>query len=123
MKKKELEITLQKIPKLKTPQANLEQYSTPSFIASDILFNAFLLGDIKKPLINSGILLTGLTVSEASRRIFFSEDSLPLKVVSLALEGVVAFSLVAYSAKEIIKPTIEYLRNPRGYISKYHALE
>lgn len=46
MKKKELEIILEKIPKFESPKANLEQYSTPSFIASDILFTAFLMNDI-----------------------------------------------------------------------------
>ncbi len=48
MKKKELEIILQKIPKHESPQANLEQYSTPSFIASDILFNTFLHDDLNQ---------------------------------------------------------------------------
>ncbi len=41
MKKKELEIALQKIPGMKSPSPLLEQYQTPAGIAADILFNAY----------------------------------------------------------------------------------
>lgn len=41
MKKKELEIALQKIPPIESPSPSLEQYSTPAEIAADILFNAY----------------------------------------------------------------------------------
>ncbi len=41
MKKKELEMLLQKIPDIPDPSSALEQYSTPANIASDILFNAY----------------------------------------------------------------------------------
>lgn len=41
MKKKELEIILQKIPDIPKPSPTLEQYSTPADIAADILFNAY----------------------------------------------------------------------------------
>lgn len=41
MKKKELEMLLQKIPDIPNPSPNLEQYSTPAPVASDILFNAY----------------------------------------------------------------------------------
>lgn len=47
MKKRELEILLQKIPPLAEPRADLEQYSTPAILAADILFTAFSLGDIQ----------------------------------------------------------------------------
>ncbi len=41
MKKKELEMTLQKIPGMAEPSPSLEQYQTPANIAADILFNAY----------------------------------------------------------------------------------
>lgn len=47
IKKKNLEIKLESIPSYPNPQANLEQYSTPSSIASDILFRAYSNGHIK----------------------------------------------------------------------------
>lgn len=47
MKKKELEMALQRIRNFEDPDPSLEQYMTPSVIASDILFNAYSKGDIK----------------------------------------------------------------------------
>lgn len=38
---------LQQIPPHKSPKVHLEQYTTPSNIASDILWNAYSLGDIE----------------------------------------------------------------------------
>ncbi len=46
MKKKDLEIILQKLPMHPTPLVKLEQYSTPATIAADIMFNAYLEEDI-----------------------------------------------------------------------------
>ena len=46
-KKRHLEMMLQQIPPHKSPKVHLEQYTTPSSIASDILWNALSMGDIK----------------------------------------------------------------------------
>ena len=46
MKKKDLEIRLEKIRNFDGPDASLEQYMTPAVIASDILFTAYAEGDI-----------------------------------------------------------------------------
>ncbi len=46
MKKKDLEIALQSLEVFEDPKASLEQYPTPSVIASDILFSAYAAGDI-----------------------------------------------------------------------------
>jgi len=51
MKKKHLEILLQKVPQPNHPTPTLEQYMTPASIASDILFNAYHLGDINDKII------------------------------------------------------------------------
>lgn len=40
-------MVLQDIPYHKSPKINLEQYSTPSVIAADVLWNANSIGDIK----------------------------------------------------------------------------
>jgi putative methylase len=47
MKKKDLEIELEKVPKFDDPDPALEQYLTPASIAADVLFNAYAKGDIK----------------------------------------------------------------------------
>lgn len=45
-KKKQLELILQNVPSHPNPKVELEQYSTPSSIASDLIWNAYTLGDI-----------------------------------------------------------------------------
>ena len=47
MKKKDLEIALEKIPPFISPDPALEQYQTPANIAADILFTAYGKGDVK----------------------------------------------------------------------------
>lgn len=47
MKKKELEILLQKVPIYEYPNPYIEQYMTSANIAADIIFNAFALEDIQ----------------------------------------------------------------------------
>jgi putative methylase len=47
MKKKELEIILQKVPLFENPVPHLEQYITPADIVADILFIASQFNDIK----------------------------------------------------------------------------
>ena len=45
-KKRQLEMALQDIPPHQSPKIDLEQYSTPSIIAADVLWNAHSIGDI-----------------------------------------------------------------------------
>lgn len=45
-RKKHLEMRLQNIPSHPKPKVELEQYTTPSIIASDLIWNAYSLGDI-----------------------------------------------------------------------------
>lgn len=52
MKKKDLEIELEAVLPFKEPVAALEQYSTPSVIASDILFTAYCEGNVADRVIN-----------------------------------------------------------------------
>jgi putative methylase len=47
MKKKDLEIRLQRVMDFNEPDASLEQYMTPAVIAADVLFTAYSEGDIK----------------------------------------------------------------------------
>jgi len=47
MKKKELEILLQKVPSFEKPVPHFEQYLTPASIAADIIFTAHQFGDIE----------------------------------------------------------------------------
>jgi putative methylase len=52
MKKRDLEIRLQSLDGFDEPDPSLEQYPTPSVIASDILFHAYSEGDISGRTVN-----------------------------------------------------------------------
>ena len=52
MKKKDLEIRLERVRPFEEPSASLEQYPTPSVIASDILFAAYANGDVDGMTVN-----------------------------------------------------------------------
>lgn len=85
MKKKELEIILQKIPAQKIPKASLEQYSTPASIASDILFTAFFLNDIKDKVVidlgcGTGIFAIGAKLLGAKKVIGVDIDQNAVKI-------------------------------------------
>ncbi len=47
MKKKDLEIALEKVRPFTDPDPSLEQYPTPATIAADILFSAYSSGDVQ----------------------------------------------------------------------------
>jgi len=79
MKKKELEIILQKIPKFDDPSPKLEQYITPANIAADIIFIAHQFGDIKDKVVfdlgcGTGIFAIGASLTGAKKSIGFDID-------------------------------------------------
>ena len=89
MKKKEIEILLSKLERIKKPKIKLEQYSTPTYIVSDILFKAFMNGDIKGKVIcdlgcGNGIFGIGAKILGAKEVIFVDRDK---KAIEIAKEN------------------------------------
>jgi putative methylase len=85
MKKKQLEMILQKIPSFEKPIPNLEQYQTPAEIAADILFIAYQFGDIENKTIldlgcGTGIFSIGAKIMGAKKVIGVDIDNNCLKV-------------------------------------------
>ena len=79
MKKKELEIILQKIPPFENPSPNLEQYLTPAGIAADIIFIAHQFEDINEKVVfdlgcGTGIFAIGANLTGAKKVIGFDID-------------------------------------------------
>jgi putative methylase len=79
MKKKELEILLQKVPTFENPSPALEQYLTPASIAADIIFTAHQFGDIKDKKVfdlgcGTGIFAIGAKITGAKKVIGFDID-------------------------------------------------
>ncbi len=72
MKKKDLEIKLERVKPFKEPSAALEQYPTPATIASDILFSAYANGDVAERVVNdlgcgTGIFAIGAKLLDAEK--------------------------------------------------------
>jgi putative methylase len=85
LKKRELEMILQKIAPLPEPRANLEQYSTPAPLAADILFTIYSLGDIQGKVVidlgcGSGIFSIGSSLLGAKKVIGVDIDPEALDV-------------------------------------------
>ena len=73
-KKRQLEMALQSIPPHKSPKIDLEQYSTPSVIAADVLWNAQSIGDVEGMKIvdlgcGTGIFAIGSALMDASEAV------------------------------------------------------
>ena len=87
MKKKDLEIALQKVRNFEDPDASLEQYMTPATIASDILFDAYSKGDISGLKVvdlgcGTGMFSIGSYLMGASQVIGFDISESALKVAN-----------------------------------------
>ena len=79
MKKKELEMRLQQVPRTDQPNPHLEQYMTPATIASDIIFTAYQLNDIENKTIldlgcGTGIFAIGACLAGAKNVIGIDID-------------------------------------------------
>ncbi|WP_298502021.1 METTL5 family protein [uncultured Methanobrevibacter sp.] len=84
-RKKHLEMRLQSVPPHPKPKVGLEQYTTPSVIASDLIWNASSLGDIENRNVmdlgcGSGIFTIGCGLMGANMAcgIDIDEDSIQL---------------------------------------------
>jgi len=87
MKRKDLEIALQRVRGFGSPEASLEQYQTPATIAADLLFFAFSMGDIAGKTVvdlgcGTGILGIGASLLGADRVIGIDVDETAVRVAA-----------------------------------------
>ena len=85
MKKKELEIILQKVPSFERPIPYLEQYLTPAGIVADIVFNACQFNDIENKIVvdlgcGTGIFSFGAKFVNAKEVIGIDIDENSIKI-------------------------------------------
>ncbi|HEY9206768.1 MAG TPA: METTL5 family protein [Candidatus Methanoperedens sp.] len=84
MRKKHLEMLLQKLSGFKTPKPSKEQYSTPATVASELLHFAFMKGDITDTVYDlgcgCGILAIGAKLLGAEKVIGFDDDRDALEI-------------------------------------------
>jgi len=79
VKKKELEMILQRVPSFKNPSPQLEQYLTPAGIAADIIFIVHQFGDVEGKTVldlgcGTGIFSVGAFVAGAEKVIGIDVD-------------------------------------------------
>ena len=92
MKKKDLEIKLQSLELFSEPKAHLEQYPTPSVIASNILFSAYAAGDIAGKTVadlgcGTGIFAIGAYLLGASKVVAYDIDGSALGIAQRNAES------------------------------------
>jgi putative methylase len=95
MKKRQLEIALQRLEPLEARSARLEQYATPAAIAADVLWEAFSAGDISGKAVadlgtGNGVLAIGAKLLGAERVIGVDLDP---KAVSVSRRNAESMSL------------------------------
>ncbi|MCX8179509.1 MAG: 50S ribosomal protein L11 methyltransferase, partial [Candidatus Aenigmarchaeota archaeon] len=91
MRKKELELLLEKLKPIETPKFKLEQYTTPSYLAAELLNLAFLNGDIKRKTVadfgcGSGRLAIGAALLGAKKVIGIDIDASAIQQAKENLE-------------------------------------
>ena len=87
-RKKHLEMRLQSVPNHPKPKVGLEQYTTPSVIASDLVWNAYSMGDVEnKNIVDLGCgtgiftIASALMGADTSLGVDIDEDSIDLACV------------------------------------------
>jgi len=118
MKKKQLEMILQKIPPYEHPIIALEQYQTPAEIAADILFIAYQFGDIKDKIVldlgcGNGVFSIGAAIMEAKKIIGVDIDKNCLKVAkTYSKENRINITFVNKDIKDIKIKCDTIIMNP-----------
>lgn len=127
MKKKSLEMALQKIPSHPEPKTNLEQYNTPANIAADVLFFAHSLDDIEGRKVidlgcGTGIFAIGAKLLGANRVIGIDVDEKAIEIsqkASKKLHANVDFQICEINDFNEKCDTV--LQNPPFGAQKRHA--
>jgi putative methylase len=118
MKKKQLEMILQKVPSFEKPIINLEQYQTPAEIASDILFIAYQFGDIENKTVldlgcGTGIFSIGAKIMGAKKIVGVEIDENCLKVArKYAKENKMKITFINKDIKDIEIKCDTIIMNP-----------
>ena len=118
MKKKELEILLQKVPTYEQPNPFIEQYMTPADIAADIIYTAFQYDDIlDKKIVDlgcgTGIFSFGAKIANAKEVIGIDIDEKSINIAKkYAQENNTDIQFIVKDVKEVDIKCDTVIMNP-----------
>lgn len=118
MKKKELEIRLEKLADLSDPAAEKEQYSTPATVASELLHFAFMNGDLEDRVVydlgcGNGILGIGAKLLGAKEVVGIDSDLQAIEVARANSERIgVAVEFKGCDVREVERKGDTVVMNP-----------
>ncbi len=127
MKKRELEIRLQRLERFVPEHPVLEQYETPAGIAADMLFFAYSMGDIENRVVcdlgcGSGVFAIGACVLGAKRVIGVDVDgkALDIAIKNAEYEGV-SVDFILQDVKSFNMQCDTVIQNPPFGSQNRHA--
>lgn len=123
--KKQLAIKLSQFEKIKNPKEMLEQYSLDPEVAAELLWRAYLNGDVEGKVIadlgcGSGMLGGGVILFGASRAYFVDKDKKSLEVCKKNVEDKRA-SFVLDDVKNFKEKVDVVFQNPPFGVKQIHA--
>lgn len=127
MRRKRLEIALQKLRPLESRSARLEQYETPAAVAADILWEAFSAGDIHGRSVadlgcGNGVFCIGAKLMGADRAVGIDLDPGAVRVAGENASSLgVAVELVEGDVSSLAGPFDTVLMNPPFGAQTRHA--
>lgn len=126
--KKQLAVVLSRLKAFEKPSFKLEQYSTDSEIAAEIIWNAYHLGDIENKLIadlgcGTGILGIGCLFFNPKKVFFIDIDDRQLKTLdnNLKLMQLKKYELFLGDVKNFNQKVDLVIQNPPFGVKKEHA--
>ena len=131
--KSQLAIVLSKLEQFKEPNANIEQYTTDAEIAADVLWNAYMLGDIKGRIIadlgcGTGTLGIGALLLGAKWVFFLDVDSKAIEIAERNLGNISKQFRIESKANFIVGDINEFsksveivIQNPPFGVQQEHA--
>jgi len=124
--KSQLAIRLSKLEPFENPNVKLEQYSTDSEIAADVLWFAFMKGDIKDKIIadfgcGNGILGIGCLLLGAKKVFFIDNDKNAIEVLKKNIENSKKMIIINDDIRNFSQKVDVVVQNPPFGTKKIHA--
>lgn len=124
--KKQLEVYLSKLKQIKEPKVNIEQYQTPSNIAAEVLWTAYMSNDVKGKIIadlgcGNGILGIGALKLKAAKVFLLDIDQNAVLTTKENIKRFRSANLLCQELKYFNKQVDTTIQNPPFGVQNEHA--